>query len=373
MKLKIQQKVLMEHLNYAIKGISNKNLIPILNCIKFELTNEGLYLLSTDNELAIKTFIDKKEIDTIDTLGEIVISGRYIYDIVKKLGNELINIEEIIDSQVLITTETSSFKLNCNNVSEFPNLDLDFTEQPIVIDQKAFKTTINQTIFATSNQESRPVLTGINFKINNNIMECTATDSYRLSKKKLELTDSVKENIDIIVPNKNLLEIVRLLSDDDKKLELHIFSNKIIFKFNSIIIMSRLINGNYPDTDKLIPSDFSLKVKVNLTHFYNAIDRASLLTNEDEKNIIKFETKNNVLTIFSNIPEIGNVEEKLNIEKNKEDDIKISFSSKYMMDAIKTFDGEEIELSFNGEVKPIIITNPQNESLTQLILPIRTY
>lgn len=373
MKLKIQQKVLMEHLNYAIKGISNKNLIPILNCIKFELTNEGLYLLSTDNELAIKTFIDKKEIDTIDTLGEIVISGRYIYDIVKKLGNELINIEEIIDSQVLITTETSSFKLNCNNVSEFPNLDLDFTEQPIVIDQKAFKTTINQTIFATSNQESRPVLTGINFKINNNIMECTATDSYRLSKKKLELTDSVKENIDIIVPNKNLLEIVRLLSDDDKKLELHIFSNKIIFKFNSIIIMSRLINGNYPDTDKLIPSDFSLKVKVNLTHFYNAIDRASLLTNEDEKNIIKFETKNNVLTISSNIPEIGNVEEKLNIEKNNEDDIKISFSSKYMMDAIKTFDGEEIELSFNGEVKPIIITNPQNESLTQLILPIRTY
>lgn len=373
MKLKIQQKILMEHLNYAIKGISNKNLIPILNCIKFELTNEGLYLLSTDNEIAIKTFIDKKEIDTIDTLGEIVISGRYIYDIVKKLGNELINIEEIIDSQVLITTQSSSFKLNCNNVSEFPNLDLDFTEQPIIIDQKAFKTTINQTIFATSNQESRPVLTGINFKINNNILECTATDSYRLAKKKLELSDFVKEDIDIIVPNKNLLEIVRLLNDDDKKLELHIFSNKIIFKFNSIIIMSRLINGNYPDTDKLIPKEFSLKVKVNLNSFYNSIDRASLLTNEDEKNIIKFETKNNVLTISSNIPEIGNVEEKLNIEKNNNDDIKISFSSKFMMDAIKTFDGEEIELSFNGEVKPIIITNPSNESLTQLILPIRTY
>ena len=117
MKLKIKQKVLMEHLNYVIRGISNKNLIPILNCIKFELTKEGLCLLSTDNELAIKSFIPKEEIEEIDTMGELLISGRYVYDIIKKLSGETINIEEIIDSQVLITTDTSSFKLNCNEVS----------------------------------------------------------------------------------------------------------------------------------------------------------------------------------------------------------------------------------------------------------------
>ena len=98
MKLSIKQKVLMEHLNYVIRGISNKNLIPILNCIKFELTSEGLYLLSTDNELAIKSFIPASEIEEIDTLGEMLISGRYIYDIVRKLSNEVINIEEIIDN-----------------------------------------------------------------------------------------------------------------------------------------------------------------------------------------------------------------------------------------------------------------------------------
>ena len=115
MKLSIKQKILLEHLNNVIKGISNKNLIPILNCIKFELKKEGLYLISTDNEIAIKDFIDKKEIENIDVQGEILISGRYIYDIVRKLNNEIINIEEVIDSQVLITTETSEFKLNCNN------------------------------------------------------------------------------------------------------------------------------------------------------------------------------------------------------------------------------------------------------------------
>ena len=169
MKLKIKQKVLMEHLNYVIKGISSKNLIPILNCIKFELTNEGLYLLSTDNELAIKSFIPTSEIEEIDTQGELLISGRYIYDIVRKLTNEIINIEEIIDSQVLITTDTSSFKLNCNEVSEFPSIDLEFTKEPLLIDQKVFKTTINQTLFASSMQESRPILTGLNFKISDNI------------------------------------------------------------------------------------------------------------------------------------------------------------------------------------------------------------
>ena len=217
MKLKIQQKVLLEHLNYVIRGISTKNLIPILNCIKFELTSDGLYLLSTDNELAIKTFIPKEDIDLIDTLGEMVISGRYIYDIVRKLDNDIIDIEEIIDSQVLITTETSSFKLNCNNVSEFPTIDLDFTNTPILLDEKVFKTSVNQTIFATSTQESRPALTGINFKIQENIMEITATDSYRLSKKRIILDNSITNNIDIIIPSRNLNEIVKLISDDNRK------------------------------------------------------------------------------------------------------------------------------------------------------------
>lgn len=373
MKFKIKQRVLLEHLNYVIRGISNKNLIPILNCVKLELTEEGLYLLSTDNELAIKSFIPNKDIDQVETKGELLISGRFLYDIVKKLTNEVINIEEIIDSQVMITTETSSFKLNCNNVNEFPNLDLEFTNKPVLIEQGVFKTAINQTLFASSLQESRPILTGINFKLNDDIMEVTATDSYRLAKKRIKLDSPVLENVDIIIPNRNLSEIIKMISDDNKNIELHIFTNKVIFKIDNLIVMTRLLNGNYPDTNKLIPDNFDLKIKVNLNNFFNAIDRASLLTNNEEKNIIKLETKGDIMIISSNIPEIGNVEEKIMISKNVDKDIKISFSSKYMMDAIKTFESEEIELSFNGEIKPIIINYVDNNDLTQLILPIRTY
>jgi len=158
MKLEIKQNILMEHLNYVIKGISSKNIIPVLNCIKFELTNEGLFLLSTDNDVAIKTFIDKSEIEKIEKCGEIVVSGRYIYDIVKKLPNTVINIEEVIDNKIFITTDNSSFNLNCNIASEFPTIDLTETKHPVFINKKVFKNIIRQTSFATSTQESRPIL-----------------------------------------------------------------------------------------------------------------------------------------------------------------------------------------------------------------------
>lgn len=373
MKLLIKQNILLKHLNYVIKGISNKNLIPILNCIKFELTKDGLHLMSTDNEIAIKTFIDKNQIENIEITGEIVVSGKYIYEIVRKLPNDIITIEEVMDSKIYITTTNSSFTLNCNEASEFPNLELENNKTPISIPKKLFKTIISQTSFATSTQESRPVLTGINFKINENILECTATDSYRLAKKRIELSISLTEDINIIVPTKNLNELTRLFDEDEEDLQLHIFNNKIIFQFDSIIMMSRLINGTYPDTSKLIPTEFTMDFEVELSDLYNSIDRASLLTNEADKNTIKLCSKNNIATISSNIPEIGNVEDRVEILKSNDEEINIAFSSKYMMEALKSFDTQKVQLLFNGEIKPIIIKNPEMDDLIQLILPIRTY
>src|SRR5574344_2503743 len=373
MKLTIKQNILMYYLNYAIRGVSSKNLIPILNCIKFDLTNDGLYLMSTDNEISIKTFIPKKDIEKIDTCGDIVVSGRYIYDIIRKLPGELIDIEEVMDSKVYITTSNSSFTLNCNESFDFPNLKFDEVEKPIILTNKNLKNIINQTIFATSTQESRPALTGVNLKINKNILECTATDSYRLAKKTIEISNTVDNNIDIIIPTRNLNELIKMLEDNDNKIELHIFDNKIVFKSENIIMMSSLINGTYPDTSKLIPDTFETIITVNLNEFYNSIDRASLLTNEADKNTIKLESNNDKIIISSTIPEIGNVKETLSIVNNTNKEISIAFSSKYMMDALKTFECSLIELKFNGEIKPIIITNKESSELIQLILPIRTY
>jgi DNA polymerase-3 subunit beta len=373
MNIEIKQSILLENLNYVIKGISTKNIIPILNCIKFELTNEGLYMTSTDNESAIRTFIPADLIENIKCLGEIVISGRYIYEIIRKLPNEIVKIEEFIDNKINISTSNSSFDLNCNNVNEFPNLDLSDSKTPFHLTRSEFKTMIKQTSFAASTQENRPEFTGINFKINKNKLECTSTDSYRLAKKEIVIEENLKEDINIIVPTKNLVELERMINDSESPIFIHIFNNKVIFKFDNIIMMSRLINGTYPDTNKLIPTDFKLILTMNLSDFYQAIDRASLLTSEFDKNTIKLNYENNVIIVSSNIPEIGHVEEKIYVESNNSETIKLAFSSKYMLDALKSFECEKINIKFNGEEKPIILTDNENDDVTQLILPVKTY
>ncbi len=372
MKLRIEQKKLFENLNYVIRGVSSKNLIPILNCIKFELTNEGLYLLSTDNDIAIKSFIPSSDIESIDELGEIVVSGRYIYEIVRKLPNCIINLEELNSDVIDISTENSSFKLNCNLVSDFPNIDLSLSDNPIILEQKTFKNIINQTAFAASLQENRPVLTGINLKIEEEILTATATDSYRVAQKKIKL-DNASKNIDIVIPVRNINELIKMLNSEEDNIELHIYENKVIFKFNNILMMSSLINGVFPNVAQWIPNEFALAIKVSLDELYDAIDRASLLTSEAEKNTIKLEIKDNIGVISSNIPEIGNVKEQIHILNEIDKEFVIAFSSKYMLDAIRTFNSENITLSFNSEVQPIIMRNPEDDNLTQLIVPIKIY
>ena len=204
-------------------------------------------------------------------------------------------------------------------------------------------------------------------------MECTATDSYRLAVKKVELSDKAVEKTNIIIPTKNLNELVKLMNNDEDNLEMHIFGNKVVFKFNEITMMTRLISGTYPDTSKLIPEEFELIMNIIYDDFYSAIDRASLLTNESDKNTIKFQSNKNEAIISSNIPEIGNVEEKVTVQKNNDNEIKIAFNSKFMMDAIRALESDEINLMFNGEIKPIILKNPESDDLIELILPIRTY
>ncbi len=374
MKFKIKKSILLNKLSDVAKAISSKNIIPILSGIKFELTKEKLILTASDNDITIETFIpvDKENL-IIETTGSIIIKGRYILDIVRKLSNEFINIEVIDGSKVLIYTENSEFNLNGINSKEYPIINLELTNDPVIIDKSAFKKIINQTVFATSLDESRIILTGVNFRINKDILECTATDSYRLSYKKIILDNKNKE-IDVIVPNRNLLELMKLVNDEDSTMEIHIFNNKIIFKFDEIIFQSRIINesgGAYPDTSKIIAEEPKFEIVINKLDFFGMIDRASILNNDKDNNIVTLEINNKEMKITSMSLEIGKVEEKYNIDcKNK---IKISFNSKYMMDAIKALETENIRIFFIEEIRPIIMKEEDNDNLLELIQSIRTY
>ena len=376
MKLKIKKNLLMENLNKVSKAISTKNLIPTLAGIKFELTKKGLILTASNNDITIQKLIkvEKKNME-IDKEGIVIIQGKDILDIVRVIPDEDINLEVVDDAKVLIYTDDERVKydLNVINKNDYPNVDLEKSEKFIDLDTSVLLDIVKETAFATSNDESRPVLTGISFKINGDLLECIATDSYRLARKNIRLNKTVDENYNIIIPGKNIIEFSRILDSSSKEVKIHIFNNKILFENDDLLFQSRLISGNYPPTAKSIPEEFSLVLKANLQELYNVIEQASILTTDKEKNIVSLSTKDNLLTVKSVSNEKGKAEMKMNISKNNDEEITIAFSAKYMMEALNALNTDEIEMSFVGEVKPIVIKNTKDDGLLQLVVPIRTY
>ena len=364
MKLTISKNILLESLVNVVRAISPKNIIPILNGIKFELTKEGLNLIASDSDLTIKSFIPSSDIESIEEEGTIIIQSKYIIDIIRKLPSDLINIEVVDGLKIRIYTDNSQYNLNCLNTEDYPQIALEESKNPITINSEIIKNMIKQTIFAVSIQESRPLLTGLNLKINGNVMEVVATDSYRLAKKTIILENEYPEVVDITIPGKNINEFDKIINEESD-VELHLFSNKVLFKYRNIIFQSSLLNGNYPNTSNLIPNNFNIIINSSLNNYYASIDRAALLTQSKEKN--------NVLNVSSFASEIGKVEDKIEITKNTDEDIAISFSSKYMLEALRTFNDEELLILLNDDSSPIILKSVQDESLIQLILPIKTY
>ena len=370
MKFVVKKEILLDSLNNTSKAISTKNLIPILTGIKFDLKEDGLYLYASDTDVSIRTYIPKDKLTSLDEVGSIVIGGKYIVEIIRKLPNTDISIEVIDGYKLIISTDNTEFNLNGVNPNEYPNLDLDETKEPIVINTEVFKEMINQTVFATSPSETRPLLTGINFRIIGSELEVLATDSYRLARKLVSIDHEVENDVNIVIPGKNLVELSKMLDDEDTSLEIHLFSNKVLFKYGNMVFLSRLLSGTYPTTSNIIPKDFNIELECSFDDLFNMIDRASLLTSDRDKNTIKLSLNKNELMISSNSPEIGKVEEKITVESDKE--INISFSSKFMLDAIKSFNKEKIIICMNNDSSPIVIKNSEDTSLVQLVLPIKT-
>ncbi len=376
MKLKIKRELLLENLNKVSKAISTKNLIPTLSGIKFELTKKGLTLTASNNDITIQKFIEMdKDVINVEKEGKIIIQGKEILDIVRIIPDEEINIDVVDELKVLIYTDDERIKydLNVININEYPNIELEKSDNFVEINKEEFLNIVRETAFATSTDESRPVLTGINFKINGDILESSATDSYRLAKKEIRLKKVVEEVHNIIIPGRNIVEFSRIIDSKEGNIKLHIFNNKLLFEDENLLFQSRLISGNYPNTSKLIPEDSILKITANLGMLRSVIEQASILTSDKEKNVVSLSTSGNLLTVKSVSNEKGRAEMKMEVKKNNNEDITIAFSAKYMTEALNALRTEEVELSFVGEVKPITIKNTEEDGLIQLVVPIRTY
>ncbi len=372
MKFTIDKNIFLEALYNVTKALSQKITIPVLNGIVIDVNKKGIELLASDSELTIKVTIDKKDIKNIDKEGKLIIQSRYILDIVRKMPSDIINFESSDNNTVKIYTDTNEFLLNCYNLEDYPNISLDLNKNFITLQSTILRQIINQTSYAMSTQEVRPLLTGLNLKINGDLLECIATDSYRLAKKVVKLNEPIEDSVNIVIPGKSVNELVSILKDEED-VKIHIFSNKILFEFKNIMLQSTLLNGTYPDTTNYIPKEFSYIIDLKLKDFYDAIDRASIITLSKDKNIVKMCIDDKIMTILGSSSENGKTKEEISIESNNKNRLDISFSSKYMMDALKVLDTTQIILQINGDDKPIIINAVDDDTVIELILPIKTY
>ncbi len=373
MKFTIEKNVILNALNNVTRALSQKMTIPVLSGIKFELKSDGLYLIASDSELTIKCFIPEKEIKHTEGKGVVIVQSKYILDIIRKMPSDEINFEKDGDLKIKISTDSNEYMLNCYNPDDYPNIAIDESKEFIEIKDNLLKEVINQTSYAMSTQEVRPLLTGINFKINGDMLECIATDSYRLSKKVVSIENKKEISLNVVIPGRNITELEKILEDDEEDVKVNIFNNKLLFVYKNLMIQTNLLSGTYPQTSHFIPTDFAYMISLSLRDYYDAIDRAALLAQNKERNIVKMRIQDKEMLITSGAAEIGKTEEKLKIDSNKKEKIEVSFSSKYMLDALKVIKDENILLLMNDDDKPIVIKPVNDENLTELILPIKTF
>ncbi len=367
MNFKIKRTILLNALSKVSRAVSIKSPLPVLTGIKFELKENELILTGSDSDITIQTII-KDGIEVIEP-GSVVLSSRYILEIVKKIDSESVHIYIVDGTLTRIEGSGSKFDLNGTSYIDYPRIDLKENGSYFEMKSTDLKQAIEQTSFATSEKETRPVLTGVNFKAKDRTLECIATDSYRLAKRILNIDSDITFNI--IIPKKSLIEISRII-EKDENIDLYVSDRKVLFIFDTLKIQTRLIDGTYPDTSRLIPDEFGYSMSVDSTSLLNSIDRASLLSNE-QTNIIKLSMSEDNVIISSHSQEIGSVEENLSRAFFKGEPLSISFSAKYLNDAIKSINGDKVRLLFTGEMRPFIIKDFEKEDIMQLVLPVRTY
>ncbi|SDN84760.1 DNA polymerase-3 subunit beta [Psychrobacillus sp. OK028] len=378
MKFEVMRDSLLEGLSDVIKAVSSKTTIPILTGLKLEVTNKGLYITGSDSDITIQTFIpveiNGEQVISITEPGSIVLQARVFNEIVRKLPTNDVEIEVTNQFQTHIRSGKSEFNLIGLDASEYPLLPQIEEDRQFFIPSDLLKSIIKETVFAVSTSESRPVLTGVNWQVKEGELHCIATDSHRLAKRKTAIKDLPEGEYSIVVPGKSLNELNKILEETSSEVAIVMTQQQVLFKTGNVLFYSRLLEGNYPDTSRLIPSENKTTILVNSKSLLQAIDRASLLAREERNNVVRFSTLGNgFIEVSSNSPEIGNVEEQIQAEEIVGEELKISFSAKYMMDALKAIDGQDVKILFTGAMRPFILKSVHDDSILQLILPVRTY
>lgn len=352
-------------INIVQKGVSTRSSMPILEGILLE-ADENVKLTGYDLETGIECIFDADVIEK----GSIVITSRILGDIVKKLPDENVKLEVGSNNTVLIESGNAHFSIKGISSEGYPSIPSVDEYEKINLPKQTFKNMIHQTIFAVSNDESRPVLMGCIIKCVSGHVEMAAIDGFRLALRKKFIEETIPD-ISFIVPGKSLNEAGKIADGANSVIEIYKSTNHIMFDTGNVKMVSRLIAGEYMNYNSIIPTTAETTIIVSPRTLLNALERASLIITVDERKFpVRFITNDDDSLIIKSNTDIGSVREEIVISKTGKD-IDIDFNPRYFIDALKVIDEDEVSISFNGNMGPCVIKPTQGDEFAYLVLPLR--
>ncbi|WP_027093032.1 DNA polymerase III subunit beta [Cohnella thermotolerans] len=377
MKLTISRNELNEAVQHVAKAVSSRTTIPILSGIKIETSDQGITLTASDTEISIQSFIPletaDKTIVTIHRNGSVVLPAKFFVEIIRKLPNEEVHLEVGDRFQTQITSGSIDIQLVGLDPEEFPVLPVLEEDQIFSIPGDLLKSMIRQTVFAVSSNESTPVLTGVLWSLQDGVFKFVATDRHRLATCKIH-SDAAEQLrfSNVVISGKTLNELSKIIPDQNTLVDIVVADNQVLFKLGNVLFYSRMLDGTFPDTSKIIPTSFRTELILNTKALSDAIDRAYLLSREEKTNIVRLSTtESGGVEISSSSSELGRVQEQISVLELRGEPLRIAFNSKYMLDVLKVVESEKLFIGLTGAMSPIII-KPDNDNSLHLILPYRT-
>ena len=369
MKFNVNQQDLQQALSYCQGVIEKRSTLPILSNVLLDVNNSSLTMTATDLDLI---FIHQiKNVEVLDE-GKTTTTSSIMHDIVRKFSSgKKINISLTDSSKLQLESEKSIFNLNCINPSEFPLTDENFNENEFIVNSKQILKLLNKCKFSVSNDETRHYLSGIYLhqtEVEDKIyLTAVATDSHRMSISKIRLDKKI--NFDpIILPKKTIFQLCSILDSYDGDVKISNIKSKIKFELNNSILISKLIDGKFPNYVQVIPKNNQKKLETDLKSFLGSVDRVASVS-LDKKDGVKFSLSKDSLDLSVNNTNSGDGNEKLNVKFDH--DLEISFNSRYLIDIASQLDGDKIEIFFNDTGSPALIKDPGDFDSIYVVMPMK--
>lgn len=363
MKLTFEKSNLLNAVNIVLKAVPSKTTMSILECILVDASSQEIHLVGNDMELGIETIVTGSILEP----GKIAIDAKLFSEIIRKLPDSIITLTANENYNVTIQCEKSLFNIPGKNGEEFSYLPQIEKEKSVSISQFTLKEVIRQTIFSIAPNDSNKMMNGELFQVTKNQLKVTSLDGHRISIRQIELTEEYEDE-KVVVPGKTLTEISKILSGDkDKEVVIFFSRNHILFEFDQTMVVSRLIEGEYFRVDQMLSNDYETKLVLNKKDFLDCIERSILLVRENDKKPIILTIGNSEMELSMN-SSIGSMKEEIPVNKIGQD-IMIGFNPRFLMDALRVIDDEEVTLYMINSKAPCFIRD-EEENYVYLILPV---